>query len=118
MEKIGAPQESFITPAELHTLRDSQYVSSQELWVRGLQNMWSMPNIYALGPDGKVAGGCRALEALRVLWDVYSQPDNLRGIRDMTRKGAMLSDTIKNSAKPPGARQGEGLRNSCVPRPE
>ena len=92
--KIGAPQDSFVTPAELHTLRDSHFVSSKLIWARGIQNMWSMPNIYAVGPDGKVADGCRALEAIRILWDLANQPDNLSGARALLKKGVMLSDTI------------------------
>ncbi len=57
LERVGAPQAYLVTPAELHALRDSQYVSSQLFWARGSQSIWSMRNICAVGPDGKVAGG-------------------------------------------------------------
>jgi hypothetical protein len=47
-----------------------------------------MPNIYAVGPDEKVADGCRAVEALRVVWDIANQVENLRSARERVQKGA------------------------------
>jgi hypothetical protein len=70
------------------------------MWARGIQNMWSMPNIYAVGPDGKIADGCRALEAIRILWDLAKQPDNLSGARALLKKNVMLSDSITVPATP------------------
>jgi hypothetical protein len=101
LEKIGAPQESYVTAAEIHTLRDSYYVTSQLSWARGNQNIWTVPNIYAIGQDGKVANGCRALEALNILWELGNQPEALPGAREMTRKGEFVSDIYKNPSKPP-----------------
>ncbi len=43
LQKIGAPQESYVTAAEIHTLRDTYYVTSQLSWVRGNQNVWTVP---------------------------------------------------------------------------
>jgi hypothetical protein len=95
-----ANQDSFVTPAELHALRDSHFASSKLIWAGGIQNMWSMRNIYAVGPDGKVAGGCRALEAIRIRGDLANQPNNLRGARALLKKDVMLSDTITVPATP------------------
>ena len=56
-----------------------------------------MPNVYAVGSDGKVAEGCRAVETLRVLYDLDKFFDNLRGARERVRKGILLSDEIGKS---------------------
>ena len=101
IEKIGAPQEYSVTAAEIHTMRDSQYVVSQLSWARGNQNIWTVPNIYAVGQDGKVATGCRALEVINILWQLADQPEVLQGTRDLIKKGQLLSDMYKNPSKPP-----------------
>jgi hypothetical protein len=101
LEKIGAPPDSLVTAAEIHSLRDSQYVGSQLAWARGNQNIWTVPNIWAAGPDGKVADGCRPLETLNTLWIIGNQPDALTGARELVRKGIRLSDEFKNPSKPP-----------------
>lgn len=106
LEKVGAPAEYMVTVAELHTLRDSEYVNAQLSWTLGNQNIWSVPNIYAIGPDGKVANGCRAIEAIRVLWDLASQPNHsVLGTREIMKKGILLSDSFKNPTKPPAPGQ-------------
>ena len=55
-----------------------------------------MPSIYAVGPDEKVAGGCHALEAIRILWSLANQPDNLLGARQLVKNGMLLSDRVKH----------------------
>jgi hypothetical protein len=84
-------------------------------WKHGIQNLWMMPNIYAVGPDGKVAGGCRALEAIRIVWDLANEPDNLLGARKLTEKGELFSDMI-DPAKPlaPSQQRFEGASVSRI----
>ena len=101
LQTIGAPQESFVTAAEIHTLRDSHYVASQLSWARGNENIWTVPNLYAVGEDGKVANGSRALEVLNILWQLANQPEALQGTRDLIKKGQLMSDMYKNPSKPP-----------------
>jgi hypothetical protein len=101
LQKIGAPQESFVTAADIHALRDSYHTSSQVCWARGRQNIWTVPNIYAVGADGKVANGCRALEVLNVLWQLANQPELMEGTRDLIKKGERMSDMYKDPSKPP-----------------
>src|SRR5215472_12507634 len=101
VQKIGAPQESSSNVDEFHTLRDTYYVNSQLLWARGHQNIWTVPNIYAVGQDSKVANGCRALEALYILWQLRIQPEILEGTRELIKKGQLWSDMYKNPTKPP-----------------
>ena len=101
LQKIGAPQESYVTAVEIHTLRDTYYVTTQVSWVRGNQNVWTVPDIYAVGPDGKVANGCRAIEVLKILWQLADQPELLQGTRDLIKTGQLWSDMVKNPSKPP-----------------
>jgi len=95
---INAPQDALVTPTEIHYLRDSHYTSDRMLLARGYQNIWIMPNIYAIGPDGKVADGCRAMEALRITWDLANFPQNMRNIREQVKTGVLLSDSLKKPA--------------------
>lgn len=119
LEKIGAPQESYVTAAEIHTLRDSYYVIAQLSWARGNQNLWTVSNIYAVGPDGKVANGCRALEVLNILWQLANQPEVLDGTRDLVKKGQKLSDIYKNPSKPPapGTEKARLIARMAPPNP-
>jgi hypothetical protein len=60
-----------------------------------------MPNIYALGADGKVASGCRALEALKIIHDMHDLFGNVRGARERVQKGVLVSDLIKKREQKP-----------------
>jgi hypothetical protein len=101
LQKIGAPQDAYVTSAEIHVLRDSLYVDAQFFWARGNQSIWTVSNIYAVGPDGKVADGCRAIEVLNILWQLANQPRVLHGMRELIKKNQRLSDMIKEPSKPP-----------------
>jgi hypothetical protein len=108
LQKIGAPEESYVTAAEIHVLRDSLYVEAQFFWARGNQTVWTVFNIYAVGADGKVANGCRAIEVLNILWQLGNQPEVLQGMRELIKKNQRMSDLIKEPSKPPapGAEKG------------
>jgi hypothetical protein len=114
LQKIGAPHESYVTAAEIHTLRDTYHVNSQLFWAGGNQNIWTVPNIYAVGQDGKVANGCRALEALNILWQLANQPELLQGTRDLIKKGQLWSDMVKNPSKPPAPGSEKGYATFLV----
>ena len=101
VNEIGAPSEALVTVAEIHNLRDADYAGAQLMWAQGLKEIWSVPNIYAVGPDGKVANGCRAVEALRVVWGMANQYDNLLAARDRVQKGILFSDLLGKPAKKP-----------------
>jgi hypothetical protein len=60
-----------------------------------------MPNIYAVGPDEKVAEGCRAVETLRVVWDLANQFENLQGARDCVQKEVVFSDLFQQQLTAP-----------------
>jgi hypothetical protein len=92
---IGAPEETLITVAEIHNLRDGYYVTSRIMWNRGSKSIWTMPNIYAVGPNGEVADGCRAVETLRILGDITNLFENLRAARTRIQKGIVVSDQFQ-----------------------
>ncbi len=98
VKKIGAPQETMLTAADVHYLRDAQYVSARIFWVRE-KDVWTIPGVFAVGPDGKVAQGSRALEAIRLLWLLGNNEDDFPGIHAATQKGVLFSDLIKQQAK-------------------
>src|SRR5260370_4775201 len=79
VREVGASEEAIITTAEIHSMRDATFATGQVVWSRGMsQSAWTMPNIFAIGGDGKVAEGCRAAEVLRVLSDLVRSLYTLR----------------------------------------
>jgi len=94
--EINAPAESLVTLAEIHNLRDAMVVGDQRIWDRtDFKSIWIAPGIHALGPDGKMAGGCRAVEALKIFYVLYSQPQVLEGARKRVQQGILISDGIR-----------------------
>ena len=98
VREVGASDEAVVTTAEIHNMRDGEFTVAQLMWAKGNQTIWTMPNVYALGPDGKVADGCRAVEALRVIHNLDGLFQNLRGARDRVRRGIVASEEIKKRA--------------------
>lgn len=101
VREIGAPDEAAVTIAETHNLRDAGFTVAQLMWARGDQTVWTAPNVYALGPDGKVADGCRAIEAVRVIYDLDDLFQNLRGARDRVRRSIVPSEVVKKRVADP-----------------
>jgi hypothetical protein len=101
VREIGAPDEAVVSTAEVHNMRDAEYTVARLLWTRGSQTIWTMPNAYALQPDGTVADGCRPIEAVRVIHDLDDLFQNLRGARDRLRTGIVISEEVMKSAGGP-----------------
>jgi hypothetical protein len=102
VREIGASDEALVPLAEIHNLRDAEFATSQSLWSReGAQSIWTVPNVYAIGSDGKVAEGVRPVETLRVFHDLDRLFDNLRGARERVRKGILVSDQIRKLQENP-----------------
>jgi hypothetical protein len=101
IREIDAPEEALITVAELHNLRDSMYIGASRFgWKRDVtQSIWTMPNIYALDANGKVANGCRAMEALKVIHDMHEMFMNVSAARERIRKGVVASDVVKQASQ-------------------
>jgi hypothetical protein len=97
VREIDAPEETLVTVAELHNLRDAMYTSSRLLWKkqRFAQSLWIIPNVYAVDSDGKVASGCRPIEALKILHDMAYQFQNVRIARERLQKGVLASDLAR-----------------------
>jgi hypothetical protein len=117
--KIEAPQETMLTAAEIHYLLDAQYVSARVAWSAESRNIWTIPGVFALGPDGKVAHGARALEAIRLLWLLANNTDDFQGIHAEAQKGVLLSDRIPHPEQPPAPGKAQGgaavFRNVSFP---
>jgi hypothetical protein len=95
VREIAAPDEAIVTAAEIHNLRDALYAGSQELWDRDInRSVWTMPNIVATGPDGKVANGCRAVEAVGVIYSMGRLFENVRAARERLQQGIIASDQM------------------------
>lgn len=106
VREIGAPDETVVNAAEIHSMRDASYATGQVMWARGAnQTIWTMPNIYATDSNGKIADGCRGVEALRVLYDLDRLFDNLRSARERLRKRIVASDEIKKRLENANANQ-------------
>jgi len=121
VREINAPEETLVTVAEIHNLRDAQYTVAKMMWNGDrLRTLWTMPNIYAVGPDGKVASGARAVEAVRILCDMARSFQNIQSARNRVQKGTLVSDQVKqpsaDSAPKPKA-SGGSLSASSKPNP-
>ena len=77
IREIDAPEESLVTVAEIHNMRDGMYVADRRLWAKNFQTIWTVPSIHALDADGKLADGCRAIEALKIIHSLYFEPESL-----------------------------------------
>jgi hypothetical protein len=95
VREIGAPEEALVSRAEIHNMRDAEYTVAQHLWARASQTIWTMPNIYAVGSDDKVADDCRAIGAIRLIYDL-DRFQNLRSARDRVKRGVLVSEQVKN----------------------
>jgi hypothetical protein len=105
VREIGASDEALVTATEIHNLRDADFAVSQLLWSQTNRSIWTMPNVYAVGSAGKVAEGCRAVETLRVLYDLHELFGNLRSARERVRQGILASDEIAKSLNSPAPKQ-------------
>jgi len=94
VREIGAPEDALVTVAEVHNLRDGMYTGSQRMWGFG-QSLWIIPGIYALDSNGKVAAGCRAIEALKVLHDMENSFISVKSARERVQKGVLVSDLLR-----------------------
>ena len=84
----------------MHNLRDADFATAQFLWLRS-PSIWTVSNIYALGPDGKLAEGCRPIETPRIFYDLDRMFDNLRGARDRVHGETLVSDEIRKRQENP-----------------
>jgi hypothetical protein len=97
VRELDAPGETLITVAVLHNLRDAMSTTSQFMWKKEgfMQQLWTVPNVYAVDADGRVANGCRAVEALKILHDLFNSFPSVRSARERVQKGILVSDLVK-----------------------
>ncbi len=99
VDEIGAPRDALVTAAEIHSMRDTDYTTERFAWTRVDKSMWTMPNFYALGPDGKVANGCRALESILVVWRMANYYEDIGAARNRIKLGIVESDLFRKQEK-------------------
>jgi len=100
IREIEAPEEALVTVGEIHNLRDGDFTAAQLMWAQGNQTIWTVPNVYALSADGELAEGCRAIEAIRVIYELY-RFGNLTEARDRVRRGIVPSEEVKKRLADP-----------------
>jgi hypothetical protein len=105
VQEIGAPDEALVNAAEIHNMRDADQGAAEFMWTKGYQSIWTMPNIFAMGADGKIAGSCRALEALRVFFELDDEFMNVLSARERVKMGVLASDSFKMLQKQPKSGQ-------------
>jgi hypothetical protein len=117
-QTIQAPLSCQVTAAEIHNLRDSLFTSARLLWGKGSRNIWSAPSIYATQADGSMATGCRAIESIRILWDIANMPENLASARVRVSHGIFASELFSQALEHPSTTthksyvtSGPGTRN-------
>ena len=115
---IGASDEAFVTTSELHSLRDLNYASAMMNWSHGNQNIWTVPNIYAVPQDGKVLTGARAMEALMVSYELGRLFENLRTARKLVIEGIVGSDQIHEAEERRRSLRVRGVRTEVRARLE
>ena len=98
VREVGMPADAVANPAEIHSIRDNGFTAAQRAWAGGTAMRWNIPNGYALTPDGKIAAGCRALEALLVI-HYLSDPYSLKAARERIRKGVVPSANKNEATK-------------------
>jgi hypothetical protein len=118
VERIGAPQETMLNAAEIHYVRDGEHLNARLSWNYGGKDIWSVPGVFALGPDGRVANGSRALEAIRLLWNLGNGTADFAAIHTDTQKGILPTDRFlqwqKQAIQPAQKEQNPGGEQRSV----
>ena len=98
VREIGADEDARVTEKELHSLRDLKYATGKMMWSQGWnQTIWTVPNLYAVAPDGKLADGCRALEAIGLFYELDNHFSNVQTAKRLVREGVVASDQIQQA---------------------
>ncbi len=95
VREINAPEEALATVAEVHNMRDGMYFFEERLWKGQSQSLWTMPNVQAVDATGKLASGCRAVEALKILYHMHELFQNLLSARERVQKGILISEVAE-----------------------
>jgi len=101
VQTIAAPWDRQVTAAEIHNLRDSFLSIANLSWAQGGRTIWTVPAIYATQDNGAIAEGCRAIESVRIFWDLANMPQNLASARIRVSQGVLASDLLQQAQKRP-----------------
>ena len=118
MREIGAPDEALVNAAEIHNMRDGTLTVAQMMWSRDHQTIWTIPNAFAVTSEGKVADGCRAVEAVRVMHDLEQLFQNLSSARERLHKGIVPSEELKWRSAAVNSRPAQTTSSLIVVHPD
>lgn len=104
VREIGAPPEAVATVAELHNYRDAMWIISR-IRTQRYPSIWTIAGFYAVQSDGKLAVGCRAIEAACLLSNLSNCFENLSTARDRVSKNILISQRL--SVPPEECRVGQ-----------
>ena len=109
MQEIGAPDEALVNAAEIHNMRDADQGAAEFMWTKGYQSIWTMPNVSAMGTDGKIAGSCPGrLRHSACFTNSIMNSMNALGARERVKMGLLASDSFKMLPKPTKSGQPTG----------
>jgi hypothetical protein len=86
MQRLEAPDWTHVTAEELRTMRVGELVTARATW-NSYPNIWTMPNVYHVDSNGNLAPGCRAVEALKLLYTLNELFTNVFYAREHVRQG-------------------------------
>jgi hypothetical protein len=102
VRELDAPEKTLVTATDIHQQRATRYQMNETLWSRGYPgSIWNMPNIHAVGEEGQLADGARALEAIATLYSMGSNFSTVLVNRQRLQKQAPTSPP---GLKPPTSR--------------
>ena len=104
VQRIGAPDWAHVTPEELHAIRAGELASAKATW-NSYPNIWLMPNIYHVGSAGNLAPGCRAVEALKMLYTLNHLFSNAIYARERLRQNPVASHTVEARQSSPSSQE-------------
>ncbi len=96
---IQAPEDEQATPAEIHNLRDAfPSHCPRFLESRSQEHLGGTLDLRDAARR-PVSSRLRAVESVRLLWDLASQPDILKGARDRVSKGVLPFRGVPQTSK-------------------
>jgi hypothetical protein len=96
---INGPKEARLTVAELHVIRENYYFGATSSHARQYRALWSLSNIYAVKPNGRVADACRPVEAFLLLHQIDMLFINVVYARDFIAQGKSMDEDLRRRAE-------------------
>jgi hypothetical protein len=92
---INGPAQARLTVAELHLLRETFHLNATSPRPGTSRTLWNLRNTYALKPNGRVADGCRPVEAFLLLHHINTLFQNVMFAREFIAQGKSIDEEIR-----------------------